>query len=45
LPGVLAQIEGDRALVRYDDGVEEWTSVRLVRIEPERSATGDGEGL
>jgi hypothetical protein len=37
-PGVLSKVEGERAHVRYDDGDEEWTSIRLVRIPPTRKA-------
>ncbi len=37
-PGVLAKLEGDRVFVRYDDGDEEWTSVRLIRV-PKASPT------
>jgi DNA repair protein Crb2 Tudor domain len=33
-PGVLAKVEDERVFVRYDDGDEEWTSVRLVRLKP-----------
>ena len=32
LPGVLAKMDGDRVQIHYDDGDQEWTSVRLVRI-------------
>jgi hypothetical protein len=33
-PGVLAKVEGDRVYVRYDDGDEEWNSIRLIRLKP-----------
>jgi len=33
-PGVLASVEEERVFVRYDDGDEEWTSIRLVRLKP-----------
>ena len=32
-PGVLGKVEDERVFVRYDDGDEEWTSVRLVRLK------------
>jgi hypothetical protein len=32
-PGEVVQKEGERIHVRYDDGDEEWTSVRMVRVE------------
>ena len=32
-PGTLKQLDGDRAHVQYDDGDEEWTSVRLLRLK------------
>ncbi len=35
-PGVLSRLEGERIFVRYDDGEEEWTSVRLFRLVPPR---------
>ncbi|MCI0637452.1 MAG: hypothetical protein L0Y72_27780 [Gemmataceae bacterium] len=31
-PGVLSKLEGERIHVNYDDGDQEWTSVRLVRL-------------
>lgn len=31
-PGVLAKIDGERIFVKYDDGDEEWTSIRLFRL-------------
>jgi hypothetical protein len=38
-PGVLTQLDGERASIRYDDGDQEWTSIRLLRLrlpgEPE----------
>jgi hypothetical protein len=30
--GTLAKVEGERVFIQYDDGDEEWTSIRLVRI-------------
>jgi hypothetical protein len=30
-PGVIGEVEGERVFVRYDDGDEEWTSIRLLR--------------
>jgi hypothetical protein len=32
-PGEVVKKEGERIHVRYDDGDEEWTSVRMVRVE------------
>lgn len=32
-PGEITQMRGERILVQYDDGQEEWSSVRLVRVE------------
>ena len=34
--GKLAKVEGERILVKYDDGDEEWTSIRLFRIPPKK---------
>jgi hypothetical protein len=31
-PGVIDQQRGERIHIRYDDGDEEWTTIRLVRI-------------
>ncbi len=31
-PGSLSKLEGERLYVNYDDGDQEWTSVRLVRL-------------
>lgn len=31
-PGTLAKIDGERIFVKYEDGDEEWTSIRLFRI-------------
>ncbi|MCI0377482.1 MAG: hypothetical protein L0215_07745 [Gemmataceae bacterium] len=31
-PGVLSNLEGERIHINYDDGEEEWTTVRLVRL-------------
>lgn len=33
-PGKLDKVEGERVFIKYDDGDEEWTSVRLVRVPP-----------
>lgn len=33
LPAEVLQVEEDRLLVRYDDGEEEWTNWRMVRLE------------
>lgn len=33
-PGKIAKLEGDRVFIKYDDGEEEWTSIRLLRIPP-----------
>lgn len=35
-PGTLAKIEGERIFVKYEDGDEEWTSIRLFRIPPKK---------
>lgn len=35
-PGTLQKLEGERVHVKYDDGEEEWTSVRLLRIPVKR---------
>jgi len=35
LPGKLTKVEGERVHMHYDDGDEEWNSIRLVRIPPE----------
>jgi hypothetical protein len=32
-PGEVMQQDGEKIQVRYDDGDEEWTSVRMVRVE------------
>ena len=32
-PGEVMRMQGERILVNYEDGREEWTSVRLVRLE------------
>jgi len=39
-PGVLAEVDGERAHIHYDDGDKEWTSIRLIRLlkKPPRSA-------
>jgi hypothetical protein len=33
-PGKIAKLEGERVLVKYDDGDEEWSSIRLLRLPP-----------
>lgn len=33
-PGKLAALDGERVRIAYDDGDEEWTSVRLIRVPP-----------
>jgi hypothetical protein len=35
-PGTLAKIDGERIFVKYEDGDEEWTSIRLFRIPPKK---------
>jgi hypothetical protein len=35
-PGNLSKIEGERIHVKYDDGDDEWSVVRLMRIPPKR---------
>ncbi|MSQ94746.1 MAG: hypothetical protein EXR98_09345 [Gemmataceae bacterium] len=35
-PGTLAKVESERIHVKYDDGDDEWTSIRLFRIPPKR---------
>ncbi len=35
-PGTLDRIEGERVHVKYDDGDDEWTSLRLLRIPAKR---------
>ncbi|MBM3995489.1 MAG: hypothetical protein FJ303_15240 [Planctomycetes bacterium] len=35
-PGTLSKIEGDRIHVKYDDGDDEWTTVRLFRFPAKR---------
>ena len=35
-PGTLAKVDGERVHVKYEDGDDEWTSIRLVRIPPKR---------
>jgi hypothetical protein len=34
-PGEIDQARGERIHIRYDDGNEEWTTIRLIRIPPE----------
>jgi hypothetical protein len=33
-PGKIAKLDDDRLFVKYDDGDEEWSNVRLVRLAP-----------
>ena len=35
-PGTLNKIDGERIFVKYEDGDEEWTSIRLFRIPPKK---------
>ncbi len=35
-PGTLAKIDGERIFVKYEDGDEEWTSIRLFRVPPKK---------
>jgi len=35
-PGTLAKVEGERILIKYEDGDEEWSSIRLIRIPPKK---------
>lgn len=35
-PGTLNKVEGERIHIKYDDGDDEWTSIRLFRIPPKR---------
>ncbi|MBI3822411.1 MAG: hypothetical protein HY289_06995 [Planctomycetes bacterium] len=35
-PGTLNKVDGERIHVKYDDGDDEWTSIRLFRIPPKR---------
>jgi hypothetical protein len=35
-PGTLDKVDGERIHVKYDDGDEEWTSIRLFRIPAKR---------
>ncbi len=35
-PATLNKIDGERVFVKYDDGDEEWTSIRLFRIPPKK---------
>ena len=39
-PGKLTQVEGDRAHIAYNDGDEEWTTIRLVRLPPKENQRG-----
>lgn len=33
-PGKIAKLESDRVFMKYEDGDEEWTNIRLVRLPP-----------
>jgi len=33
-PGKIGKLEGDRIYLNYDDGDEEWTNIRLLRLPP-----------
>jgi hypothetical protein len=45
-PGALTGVEGEKVHVRYDDGDEEWTSVRLLRLQrDEWFAAGAGRAV
>ena len=35
-PGKIDKVEGERVHIKYDDGEDEWTTIRLVRIPPKR---------
>ena len=35
-PGTIAKVEGERLHVKYEDGDDEWTSIRLFRIPAKR---------
>jgi hypothetical protein len=35
-PGTLSKMESERIFVKYEDGDEEWTSIRLFRIPPKK---------
>jgi DUF971 family protein len=35
-PGAITKLDGERIHIKYDDGDEEWTSVRLFRIPPKK---------
>ena len=35
-PGTIAKVDGERIHVKYDDGDDEWTSIRLFRIPPKQ---------
>lgn len=40
-PGVLSKREGDRLFINYDDGDQEWSNIRLMRLPPrDESARG-----
>lgn len=35
-PGSIAKVDGERIHVKYEDGDDEWTSIRLFRIPPKK---------
>ncbi|MBV8909539.1 MAG: hypothetical protein JOZ89_02145 [Gammaproteobacteria bacterium] len=35
-PGTVSKVEGERLFVKYEDGDEEWTSIRLFRVPPKK---------
>jgi hypothetical protein len=35
-PGAITKVEGERIHVKYEDGDDEWTSIRLFRIPPKK---------
>ena len=34
----IAKVEGERIQFKYDDGDDEWTSIRLFRVPPKKPA-------
>jgi hypothetical protein len=35
-PGTIAKVDGERLHVKYEDGDDEWTNIRLIRIPPKK---------
>ena len=35
-PGKIDKLDGERVRIEYDDGEDEWTSIRLVRLPPKQ---------